>query len=139
MTRTDSVKDYVDLLVLHLNKSTEHSYMITVWSNYLKRLKETLPENKIIVLGEFVENYTFLVQDETQGMHWKIQQRSLHPVAIYYCEPSQTKSYSLRFISDDLMHDDFVYIVITETVAFNNNFILSNLSKVNYFSNGCSG
>ena len=38
------------------------------------------------------------------------------------------------------MHDaDFVYMVIEEVVAFSRNFILSNLSKVHYFFDGCSG
>ena len=70
VTRTEPVRYYVDLLVLYLDKSTEHSYTTTVQSSYLKSLKETLPENEIIVLEDFAENYTFLVQDEIQGMHW---------------------------------------------------------------------
>ena len=82
MTRTELLRDYVDLLVLYLNKSTEHSYTTAAQSNYLKSLKETLSKNEIIVLGDFAENYTFLVQDEIQGMHWNNQQYSLHPLVI---------------------------------------------------------
>ena len=77
--------------------------------------------------GDFVRNYTFIVQDEM-------------PVVIHYWGSSSTKSYSLCFISYDLTHDlSFVYMVIKETVAFIRNFILSNLSKVHYFYNSCSG
>ena len=70
MTRTGSAKDYVNLLVLHLNKSTENSYNLTSQLNYLKSLKETLPENEIIVLGDSADKHTFLAQDEIQSMHW---------------------------------------------------------------------
>ena len=137
VTRTEPVRDYVDLLVSHLNKSTELSYTRTAQSNYLKSLKETLPENEFVVLGDFVENYTFLMQDEIQGMHSNNQQCSLHPIVIYCRKLSQTKSHFLCFISDDLMYDvDFVCIVIKETVVFIKNFILSNLY---YFFDGFSG
>ena len=50
VTRTEPVRDHVDLLVLYLNKSTEHSYTTTAQSNYLKSLKKTLPESEIKVL-----------------------------------------------------------------------------------------
>ena len=51
--RTEPVWDHIDLMALHLNKSTEHSNTTTAQSNYLKSLKETLPENDNIVLGDF--------------------------------------------------------------------------------------
>ena len=87
-----------------------------------------------------MENYTFLVQDEIQGMCWNKQQCCLRLVFIYHRKSNQTKSHFLCFISDYLMHDvDFVYIVIKETVAFVKNFILGNLFKVHYFFHGCSG
>ena len=140
VTRTETVRDYVDLLVLHLSKSTELLYPATAQSNCLKSLKENLPENESIVLRDSVENYTFLVQDEIQGMYWNKQQCFLRLVFIYHCKSDQTKSHFLCFISDYLMHDvDFVYIVIKETVAFVKNFILGNLFKVHYFFHGCSG
>ena len=140
VTRTEIVRDYFDLLVLHLSKSTELLYPTMAQSNCLKSLKENLPENESIVLRDSVENYTFLVQDEIQGMYWNKQQCSLRLVFIYHRKSNQTKSHFLCFISDYLMHDvDFVYIVIKETVAFVKNFILGNLFKVHYFFHGCSG
>ena len=37
---------------------------------YLKKRKEDLPADAMIVLCDFAENYTFAVQDEIQGYHW---------------------------------------------------------------------
>ena len=124
---------------LHLNKSTEHFHALAAQLNYLESMKEPLSENEIL-LRDFAKSYVFLVQYEIQGMHWNNQQCSLHPAAVYYHKLDQTKSRSPCFISDDLMHDvDFMYMVIKETFAFVKNFILSNLYKVNYFSDVCSG
>ena len=39
--KTEPVRDYIDFLVLHLNKSTGYSYMTAAQSNYLRILKET--------------------------------------------------------------------------------------------------
>ena len=118
----------LNLLVLHLNKSTEHSYILTAQWNCLKGLKEPLPENEIIGLGDMVKNHTCLAQDKNEGVHWNHQQCSLHPAVICYRKSSHTKSHTLRFVSDDVTQDiDFVYMVIKETFVFINNFILSTL------------
>ena len=60
VTRTEPVKDYIDLLVLHLIKSTEHSYTTTAQSNYLKSLKEALPVNGSIILEILSETIPLL-------------------------------------------------------------------------------
>ena len=33
-------------------------------------LKEELKENELIILLDFAENYTFIVQDDVQAYHW---------------------------------------------------------------------
>ena len=50
---------------------------------YLKQRKEELPENCMLVLGDFAENYLFVVQDEIQSFHWSKLYCTLHPIAIY--------------------------------------------------------
>lgn len=96
-----------------MSKSTSHSYIAKSQANFLKDLKQNLPSNEVIVLGDFAENYSFVVQDEVQGMHWNNAQCSLHPIVIYYKNDGETKSHSLCFVSNDLKHDvDFVHVVI---------------------------
>ena len=36
----------------------------------------------LIIMGDFAENYKFMVQDEVQGFHWNNLQCTLHPVVI---------------------------------------------------------
>jgi hypothetical protein len=60
-------------LVQKLNTLTAHSYIAKVQAKYLKKCKEELKEIEVIVLGDFAENYKFVIQDEIQGFHWNKQ------------------------------------------------------------------
>ena len=139
ITRTETVQDFVDILCSQLSKSTLHSYIAKSQANFLKDLKQNLPSNEVILLGDFAEIYSIVVQDEVQGMHWNNAQCSLHPIVIYYKNDGVTKSHSLCFVSNDLKHDvDFVYVVIKETVEFVKSFLVDDLSHIHYFSDGCA-
>jgi hypothetical protein len=35
-------------------------------------------------LGDFAENYSFIVKDAAQGFHWENSQATLHPFLAYY-------------------------------------------------------
>ena len=61
-----------------------HSFIAKLQAIYLKHPKEIVSPDEAIVLGDFAENYTFVVQDEIQSYHWHKKQCSLHPVIIYY-------------------------------------------------------
>ena len=121
-------------------KSTVHSFIARSQAKALKELKINLQQNEVIVLGDFAENYSFVVQDEIQGMHWNNSQCSLHPIVIYFKnDENELKSHSICFISDDLNHDvDFVHVVVRETVHFVKSFLVDELVHVHYFSDGCA-
>ena len=47
-------------------------------------LKESLLSSTCIVLADFAENYSMVVQDAVQGCRWTQQQCTIHPLVIYY-------------------------------------------------------
>jgi hypothetical protein len=49
-------------------------------------LKTDLKEGKFIILMDFSENYSFIVQDAVQGFHWENSQVAVHPFVVYYRE-----------------------------------------------------
>lgn len=49
---------------------------------YLKKRKEDLPADAMIVLCDFVENYKIVVHDEIQGYHWT--SHNAHCTVPYY-------------------------------------------------------
>ena len=140
ITKTETVADYIEILIAQLVKSTVHSFIARSQAKALKELKINLQQNEVIVLGDFAENYSFVVQDEIQGMHWNNSQCSLHPIVIYFKnDENELKSHSICFISDDLNHDvDFVHVVVRETVHFVKSFLVDELVHVHYFSDGCA-
>ena len=65
-------------------------------------------------LGDFSENYEFLVQDEIQSYHWSKDSCTLHPIVVYFKTPGEQEIQhkSFCFMSDDRNHDTcFVYEV----------------------------
>ena len=68
-------------------------------------------KEKKTFLGDFAENFKFVVQDEVQGFHWNTQQITLHPVVIYYKENGELRSRSFCFLSDDMEHVSMVLYI----------------------------
>ena len=96
----------------------------------------------MIILGDFGENFSFIGQDQIQGYHWNNQQCSLNTVVLYYHKENDSDlvSTSICFILDNLKHDvNFVYKVIKDTIKYICDNITKALSKVHYFSDGCTG
>ena len=93
--------------------------------------KESLKTNEVIVLGDFAENYQFLMQDEIQSYHWSKEYCTLHPLVVYCIDgDGNIQHNSLCFISDDNNHDtNFVYKIQTKS---------SIVDKIFYFSDGCA-
>ena len=93
----------------------------------------------MIVLGDFAENYSYLVQDEIQGFHWNKSRCSLQPVVVYIRPSDNLVESSLCILSEDLNHDVvFVYKVIKETVDFIKKELNPYVKTIHYFSDGCT-
>ena len=119
-----------------------HSYITKAQNQYFKALKENLQSDQAIVILDFAENYSFVVQDEVQGFHWNNDQCSIHPVAVYLKNEDGHGCYekSLCIISDDRTHDvDFVQQVIKLTCKNINEISKSTVKKIFYFTDGCGG
>ena len=85
----------------------------------MKDLKEKLKENELIILLDFAENYSFIMQDAVQGYHWNNCQAKLHPIFVYYKEKGILCSKSYCLISDCLNHDTnmvhkFISVVLND-------------------------
>ena len=116
LTMKLSLNEFIELLCEKLDKITSHSCIAKSQANYLKHLKEILHPDEAIVLADFAENYTFVVQDKIQSYDWCKKQFSIRPIVIYYVK-EQLEESSFCVISDDLNHDvGFVSQVIHQTI-----------------------
>ena len=133
-----SQNEFINLLVEKLNNITTHSFIAKSQASYLKQRKNTIGGDEVIVLGDFAENYSILVQDEIQGYHWNKSQCSLRPVVVYIRFSDNLVASSLCILPEDLNHGvAFVYKVIKETVDFIRKE-LNSVKIIHHFSDGCA-
>ena len=140
VTLTTTYGEYKDLLVEKINELTRHSYLAKAQAKYIKAKKESLKKNEVMILGDFAENYQFLIQDEKQSFHWSKEYCTLHPLVIYYKDDEgNLQHHSLCFISDDNTHDTcFVHQIQTMIFKFIKEKI-PGITKIYYVSDGCGG
>ena len=115
-----------------------HHFINTSQSAYLKSLKQNIQENAVIILSDFAENYSFVVQDAVQGHHWDNSQATIHPFAVYLSESGKAKCLSICVITDCLRHDTTTVHAFVSNVLAHLKKELPNITKVIYFSDGAA-
>ena len=118
---------------------TAHPFIAKSQSNYLRELKGNLEENEVTILGNFTENYSFVVQDEVQGFHWNNFQCTLHPEVVHYKDGDALQAVSYCITSDDNKHDVGMVYQLQREIIIDLKLCFPNLSHVTYFSDGCVG
>ena len=109
-TIVKSADDFLDGLIQSLVQLQRHSFIAKQQALYLKHAKENLSEGEVVVIGDFAENYSFVMQDEVQGFHWTNTQATIHPFVAYHRASdgnavSTVVPLSFVIISDCLIHD----------------------------------
>lgn len=133
-----SPEEYIEDLLEKLINLKKHHYIAKEQASYLKEKKENLTESECIVLADFAENYSFVVQDESQGFHWTKAQSTVHPFVIYFKDGDKVKSKSFCVISDYLKHDTVSVHAFQKHLVENIKSTLPNVKKLIYFSDGAS-
>ena len=135
----ETMNDYIDIIEEQLQKLTTHSYIAKSQSRYLKFRKENLEQSEALSLGNFAENYKFVVQDKVQGFHWTNLQCTLHPVVVYFKDGLKVCHKSCCFITDDNCHDVATVHQVQELVINDLKLAIKDLKSIEYFSDGCAG
>ena len=59
----------------------------------------------VICLGDFAENYKYVIQDEIQSFHWSNDQCTLHPLILYNKSNEELEQNAYCIVSNDNEHD----------------------------------
>ena len=119
--------EFNDLLCDSIDNLTTHSYIEKALSRYLKNCKENLNQNECLILGDFAENYQYVVQDEVQSYHWSKSQCSLITVVLYFIEEKLLKHKSFCYLSEGVDNDTGFIYKIQEDIT---RYIKENLPDV---------
>lgn len=133
-----STYSFIDSLCDACEKLCSHHFITKSQAQYLKEAKNTLEMDTAIILLDFAENYSFIVQDAVQGNHWDNSQVTLHPFAIYYKDGDEVKCLSFCALSDCLKHDTVAVHAFLNSLLqiLKENF--PQLRKIKYFSDGAA-
>ena len=131
-TRSVTCDEFIEELADEVSKLTDHHFIEKAQSAHLKPLTETLESDTAVIILDFAENYSFLIQYSIQGFYWDNSQATLHPFAVYYKEQEKLNTLSICCFSDYMKHD-------TVTVhSFQGKEKIPTLKKIIYFSDGAA-
>ena len=71
-----------------------------------------------LVIGDFSENYSFMLQDAAQVFHWNNSQATIHPFVVYYKESGKLQHISYVVISD-CSHHDTIAVHLFQRIWYN--------------------
>lgn len=116
-----------------------HSFISTQQSEFFKTTKNNLQADEFLIISDFAENYTFVVQDEIQAFHWANQQCTIHPICIYYKNiDGELMNLSLIIIAESLEHNyTAVHLFQNKLLQFLKNKF-GNIKKLYFFSDGAA-
>lgn len=58
--------------------------MILLQSECFNETKSNLTDGEFVIISGFSKNYSFILQDEAKGYHWRNVPATVHPFVIYY-------------------------------------------------------
>ena len=132
-----TAEDFIPYFHEQLTDLLQHDFIAKAQSSFLQEKKQELSEGEFVIVGDFSENYSFIVQDAAQSFHWNNCQASLHPFVVYYRKNNELQHLSFVAISDCNQHDVIaVHLFQTRLI----NFLKSShkITKIFYFSDGCA-
>ena len=87
-TITKSADEFVETFCKHLKALLTHSFVAKQQSAFQMEVRTNLKPGEFQVIADFSENCLFILQDEAQEFHWNNSQATIHPIVVYYTEPS---------------------------------------------------
>ena len=132
------LQEFITKICSTFHELRHHHFIAKAQAKFLTNLKSNLPENAAVILLDFAENYSFVIQDAVQGHHWDNSQATLHPFVVYYKDGSDIVTSSFCVISDSLKHDTVSVHAFITTLLNHMKTHNPQIQKVFYFSDGAA-
>ena len=140
ITTIEQVDEFLEYFMEMLNKLKQHDFIAKVQTNYVQDLKTNLKHGEVLVIADFSENYTCIVQDAIQSYHWHASQATVHPFMCYYKDSDgQLLNRCYIIIAESTVHDTVsVHLFQKKLITFLTELLGGVPSKIFYVSDGCS-
>lgn len=131
------VEEFVPHFVEKIDKLITHDFICKDQASFLRNKKVSLKQDEVLVICDFSENYSFIIQNAAQGYHWNNSQATIHPFEIYYKKEGKLENKSFIVISEVLNHDTIsVQLFITKLIDFLKQTV--HISKIIFMSDGAA-
>ena len=135
-----TVDEFIQTVTEMIYDLCHHHFIKNSQASYLRDSKENLDNKTSIILMDFAENYSFIIQDTIQGFYWQLCQATLHPFAVYYRDLStnELRCGSYCAISDHLKHNQTtVHCFRTKLLSLIRKD-LPYITSIKYFTDGAA-
>ncbi len=88
-----------------LNKFPMHRFNVQQTAETYEKFISNLKENSIQKIHDFQENYTCLLPEEIQSLHWTQETATVYPIIVLRRVGEDIREDHLTFIPDDKNHD----------------------------------
>ena len=141
LEKTEDFDGFSTFLSERINKLTRYHYISKSLKISLQNLKSNLLINEVIVLLDFSENFSFIIQGKSQGFYWESSQCTVHPFVVYQekSDDDEITHKSFCFLCPNTKHNtSMVYTFISALMPKIKSFT-PELSKIYSYSDGCTG
>ena len=137
------VENFIEDLSGKIRKLTRHHYIAKIQVKFMQNITQNadeLDDNVVVVMGDFSENYKYVVQDASQSFHWNNDQLTIHPFVAYYKnEEGKIVHKSFCYLSDCLKHKTYTVYAFQKHLISELKTIKPTIKKIVYMTDGCSG
>lgn len=138
---TQNLQDFMTSLIDDVWNLTKHHFIANTQKNFLTYCKNQLQNDTCIILMDFAENYSFVIQRSVQAYYYNNVQATIHPFVVYYIEPEDNGNNKLQqisfcVISDTKDHQAYTVNIFQEKLLEIIKGKFPWISSVIYFSDG---
>ncbi|KAK3909774.1 DNA polymerase IV [Frankliniella fusca] len=130
--------ELIEIAAKQINDLIPHNFIAFSQASYVKKSREELSENKVMVAMDFSMNYNCLVQGAVQSYHWSPKQATVHPTVVYFKNDNgEVVHKTIVFISEDLDHDVPIVQKFQELTVEYIKEKFPKVTEVEYVTDGC--
>ena len=135
--KVQGVDEFLEDFSIMVEKLQLHDLIAKMQADFMRQKKQSLGEGEFLVLADFSENFSFVVQDEVQSFHWNNNYATIHPFVCY----SNEGSFCFVVISECTQHDVIAVHLFQRKLV---DFLTQQCGgqrpkKIYYMSDGCAG
>lgn len=136
-TLTKTTDEFLEEFTESLEKLVTHEFISEKQAQYFQNLKRNLKEGEVLIVGDFSENYAFIIQNSVQGFYWTNYYATVHVFVGYYKEGDELKHFNYVIISECQDHvTSGVYLFQTKLIEYMKNKFGNKFNKIYYYSDG---